>query len=214
MPIRIGVLALQGAFQLHRVHIEAAGADYVEVVGARDLESINGIILPGGESGTMLKLIDFVGIHTALAEFLESKPAWGICAGAILMAKTVCRPTQKSFGSMDVEIERNAYGRQRESSEEMVDGYKVSYIRAPKIRLVGPSVSVLATRGESPSWVECGNQMITTFHPEVNLMAPSPWHERLVRRGDPGLQLQRNPSSPCPQSPLESPDYFLKRWQR
>ena len=180
MPIKIGVLALQGAFQLHRSHLEAAGAEYVEVIEPRDLESIDGIILPGGESGTMLKLIDSVCIHKALADFLYAKPAWGICAGAILMARTVCNPTQKSFGTVDIEIERNAYGRQRESSEEIIKGYQVSYIRAPRISLVGPSVKVLCTRGESPSWVECAKQMVTTFHPEINLKTPSPWHVRFI----------------------------------
>lgn len=180
MPIRIGVLALQGAFRLHRPHLEAAGADYVEVIEPRDLESIDGIVLPGGESGTILKLIDSVCIHKALADFLNLNPAWGICAGAILMAKSVCNPTQESFRTIDIEIERNAYGRQRESSEEIIEGYKVSYIRAPRINLVGPSVNVLSTRGESPSWVECGKQMVTTFHPEINPMTPSPWHERFI----------------------------------
>lgn len=180
MPLRIGVLALQGAFCLHRPHLEAAGAEYMEVIESKDLNEIDALILPGGESGTMLKLIKAVGINEALANFLNSKPAWGICAGAILMAKTVRNPDQESFGIVDIEIERNSYGRQLESSEEIIKNYNVSYIRAPRISDVGSDVNVICKRGESPAWVEHGQYMVTTFHPEINLKVPSPWHLRLV----------------------------------
>ena len=130
--IKIGVLALQGAFQLHQRHIEALEAHYVPVVEKEDFENIDGLILPGGESGTMLKLIEAVGIKEVLRQLLNTKPAWGICAGAILMAKEVRNPAQPSLGVLDIEIERNAYGRQLESSQEMINNYWVSYIRAPK----------------------------------------------------------------------------------
>src|SRR4051812_17313410 len=96
---KIGVLALQGAFQLHRRHLEAAEAEYAEVVRAHQLDGIDGLILPGGESGVILKLIDSVGIGRELGAFLASKPVWGICAGAILLARTVRNPHQRSFGA-------------------------------------------------------------------------------------------------------------------
>lgn len=176
----IGVLSLQGAFALHRPHIEATGAVYREVVTTKDFAQIDGLIIPGGESGVMLKLIDTLGIEDTLHEFLQTKPSWGICAGAILLAKTVTNPTQKSFGLVDVTIERNSYGRQLQSSEETVASYKVSYIRAPRITKVGSRVQVLAQRDEDPTWVESGPRFLTTFHPETNLNYPSPWHKKLL----------------------------------
>ncbi len=177
--MRIGVLALQGAFRLHKSHVEATGAEYVEVTKEKDFESINGLILPGGESGTMLKLIEIVGIDHCLSNFLKTKPVWGICAGAILMAKKVQNPIQKSYSAIDIEIERNSYGRQLDSVEEIIDGYLVSYIRSPKIINTGPNIRILSSRSESPSWVESGQAMVTTFHPEINANAPSPWHQKL-----------------------------------
>ena len=178
--MRIGVLALQGAFALHQKHIEAMGAEYVPVVTADDFKTIDGIILPGGESGTMLKLIDSLGIEKTMNDFLKVKPSWGICAGAILLAKKVTNPDQKSFGVLDIEIERNAYGRQLESSEELVENYMVSFIRAPKISHVGPGLSVLSKRDQDPTWVLGQKSFVTTFHPETNLEFPSPWHRRFL----------------------------------
>ncbi len=180
--IKIGVLALQGAFKLNQSHIEALGLQYVEVVTAEDLERIDGLILPGGESAVMLNLMDAVGIKHSLQKFLNEKPVWGICAGAILMAKTVKNPDQFSFGTMDIEIERNAYGRQLESSQGIVDGYEVSYIRAPRILKVDTNLKVLSRRDELATWVESDFSMVTTFHPEANLKFPSPWHRRFADR--------------------------------
>ncbi len=179
--MRIGVLALQGAFHLHKSHIEAAGAEYVEVVNTSYFEKIDGLILPGGESATILKLIEIVGIEESLSDFLKTKPVWGICAGAILMAKKVQNPEQKCYGILDIEIERNSYGRQLESTEQMLDNYLVSYIRAPKIISTGNNVKVLAQRNGFPSWVEERNLMATTFHPEINHNMPSPWHKKFVK---------------------------------
>jgi 5'-phosphate synthase pdxT subunit len=182
---KIGVLALQGAFHLHKPHIEALGAEYVEITRPEDLGALDGLILPGGESGVMLKLIDATGMQKSLSDFLSKKPAWGICAGAILMAKKVTNPDQPAFGAMNVEIERNAYGRQLESIQESIDGYDgydVSYIRAPRIARVGSGVDILSRRDGSPTWVESGLSMMTTFHPETNLAAPSPWHRRFAER--------------------------------
>jgi 5'-phosphate synthase pdxT subunit len=177
--IKIGVLALQGAINLHRPHIEALGAKYVEVVTGDHLHEVDGLILPGGESGTMLKLMKVTGISDALSIFLKEKPAWGICAGAILMAKSVTNPEQEAFAAIDIEIERNAYGRQVDSTEDFINGYGVSYIRAPRILRVGQKVEVFAKREGYPTWVESGNTMVTTFHPEINLKVPSPWHKKL-----------------------------------
>lgn len=180
--IRIGVLALQGAFEVHRAHVEAAGAAYVEVITTKDFTKIDCLILPGGESGTVLKLIETVGIAAALADFVRTRPTWGICAGAILLAKAVLNPSQVSFAAIDIEIERNAYGRQLESTEALVNNYLVSYIRAPRISSVGSSVNTFCRRDEFPTWVENDHAMITTFHPELNLRTPSPWHQRLVAK--------------------------------
>lgn len=180
--VKIGVLALQGAFQLHQWHLEHIGAEYREVCTPEDFWQIDGLILPGGESGAMLKFIDTVGINETIAEFFKLKPVWGICAGVILMAKTVQNPAQRSFGVIDVVIERNAYGRQLNSSQEKVDDYEVSYIRAPKILNTGKDVNVYASRGESPTWIESGNLLATTFHPETNRSSSSPWHRRLIEK--------------------------------
>lgn len=179
--IQIGVLALQGAFQLHQQHLLAAGAEYVEVSEPKDLSTIDGIILPGGESGVQLRLVDCADLHTPLLQFLKSRPTWGICAGAILMAQSVTNPEQKSYSVMDIDIKRNAYGRQLNSSEEIIDGYQVSFIRAPLITRTGPSVDILSRKDGTPTWVECENKMLTTFHPELNPHTPSPWHRRLIK---------------------------------
>ena len=178
---KIGVLALQGAFHLHRPHIEAAHGEYVEVVIPHDFEKIQALILPGGESSTMLKLIDHVGLFKSLENFTKSKPVWGICAGAILLAKTVMHPKQFSFGVIDIEIERNSYGRQKQSCYESVNSYQVSYIRAPKITKASPKTIVHTQREGYPTWVTQTNVMVTTFHPETNLSLPSPWHRQLIQ---------------------------------
>jgi 5'-phosphate synthase pdxT subunit len=175
--IKIGVLALQGAIALHRPHIEAAGATYIEVTNSETLKTVDGLILPGGESGVMLKLIDVVGLKDDLTNFLKTKPAWGICAGAILIATAVHNPAQFSFSAIDIDIERNAYGRQLESSEDNIDGYQISYIRAPRITRVGNGVTIFAKRNQDPVWVESGKLTVTTFHPEINIYTPSPWHK-------------------------------------
>lgn len=180
--VRIGVLALQGAFRAHKPHIESLGAEYIEVINKDDFEIIDGLIVPGGESSTMLKLIHSVGIKDPLVEFMKTNPAWGICAGAILMAKRVYGPEQESLGVVNIEVTRNAYGRQLDSFEEIVSNYKVSYIRAPKISKTDFNLKVLGSREESPTWVESDLHMVTTFHPEMNLNYGSPWHQRLVEK--------------------------------
>jgi 5'-phosphate synthase pdxT subunit len=177
---KIGVLALQGAFALHRSHVEALGGEYYEVLKQQDFDSIDALILPGGESATMLKLLEASDLKKVLAEFSTEKPTWGICAGAILLARSVSNPQQESFSTIDVDIVRNSYGRQVDSKFEEFNGYRVAYIRAPRICRVGTEVRVLAQSGTDPTWVECRNVMLTTFHPETNSKAPSPWHQRLA----------------------------------
>lgn len=179
---KIGVLALQGAFHLHKPHIEALGAEYVECLKPEDFAIIDALILPGGESGVMLKLIEISGISQALLQTLQTKPCWGICAGAILMAKTVVNPRQKSLAVMDCEIERNSYGRQMQSRYQMIWDYEASLIRAPRILSYGLQVKVRGSLNGDPVWIESGNLMITTFHPETNLKAPSPWHQKLIAK--------------------------------
>lgn len=178
--LKIGVLALQGAFALHRPHIEAAGAEYVEVIKPADLEDIDGLILPGGESGTMLKLMDVVDLKKPLADFVAHKPSWGICAGAILIAKKVSQPSQFSFSAIDIEIERNFYGRQLQSCIDEVDQYSVAWIRAPKILKCGDDVHILSFHKGSPVAVRSKFTLATTFHPELATNCPSPWHRIFV----------------------------------
>ncbi len=180
--LTVGVLALQGAFQLHEWHLVTSGANYQEVTKPSDFKNLNGLILPGGESSTLLKLIEWSHLTEELILFLNSKPIWGICAGAILMAKSVKNPKQHSFQTLDIEIERNAYGRQQESQEAWIENYLVSYIRAPRISQVGPHIQILHQREGSPTCLETSRILVTTFHPEINRSTPSPWHTRFLEK--------------------------------
>jgi 5'-phosphate synthase pdxT subunit len=174
----VGVLALQGDFEAHQKALERAGAKAVPVRTERELESIDGLIIPGGESTTMLKLLQEEGLFEPLREFGRRKPIFGTCAGAILMAKEVLNPAQPSLGLCDLRIERNAYGRQLDSrvttihpeaelSNENADGLEAVFIRAPIIRSVGAGVKVLARYKGDPVLVEQGRHLIATFHPEL-----------------------------------------------
>lgn len=176
----IGVLALQGAVQPHKPHIEAAGADFRAVKTAEDFAVVDAFILPGGESTTMLKLIDTFGLWDALAENFAQKPVWGICAGSILIAEKVTNPAQKSFGLLPITVQRNGYGRQLESHHSEIDGYKVSFIRAPVFTNVGKDAQILAEHEGTPVWVQKGRIMATTFHPELTQDYPSPMHRHFI----------------------------------
>jgi 5'-phosphate synthase pdxT subunit len=169
---RIGVLALQGNFQAHCNALERAGAQAEEVRTAKDLESINGLIIPGGESTTMLKLLDEENLFEPLRGFGDKKPIFGTCAGAILLASEVLNPAQRSLGLMDLTVERNAYGRQIDSRIAQIDldGEKAEavFIRAPVIRRAGPETKVLATYLHTPVLVQHGRHMVATFHPELS----------------------------------------------
>lgn len=169
--LRIGVLALQGDFEAHRKALDRLGVESFEVRTAAELERAAGLIVPGGESTTMLKLLREEGLWELLAAFAHGRPVLGTCAGAILMAAHVTNPAQESLGLMDIDVERNAYGRQLHShvaAAEAEDGpLEAVFIRAPVIRRTGPGVRVLARYNGDPVWVEEGLHMAATFHPEL-----------------------------------------------
>lgn len=168
----IGVLALQGDFEAHaRALAEEGGVRVSEVRTAAELGQVDGLVIPGGESTTMLKLIHYENLWEPLAAYVRSRPVLGTCAGAILLAKEVCHPAQESFGAMDIDVERNAYGRQVDSSVAHIDSVwgplEAVFIRAPIIRRVGEGVRVLATYKGDPVMVEQGQCLVATFHPEL-----------------------------------------------
>src|SRR5579863_5318654 len=176
--MKIGVLALQGDFDAHRRRLEELGADVVLVRKPEQLEEIDGLVIPGGESGTFLKLLGEEGFEK-LKQFVRVKPTFGTCAGAILLATEVENPKQAGLGAIDIGIRRNAYGRQIDSS--IREGHFMSekpagsplemvFIRAPKIERIGPAVEIIATEGDdnAPVAVRQGRVMAATFHPELS----------------------------------------------
>jgi 5'-phosphate synthase pdxT subunit len=170
---RIGVLAIQGDYAAHADALAEAGATPVEVRKREELESLDGLIIPGGESTTMLKFLERGNLFEDLKSFCQSHPVFGTCAGAILLAREVRNPAQSSLGILDTVIERNAYGRQIDSSilfsDTKLPGGKLEmvFIRAPRIVETGPEVEVLAQREGRPTLVRQGNRMAATFHPEL-----------------------------------------------
>src|ERR1700686_1126323 len=169
--MKVGVLALQGDFDAHRRRLEQLGAEVVLVKKPQQLDEIDGLVIPGGESGTFLKLLGEEGFEK-LKEFVRLKPTLGTCAGAILLATEVENPQQAGLGAIDIRIRRNAYGRQIDSSipEGRLgnDPIEMVFIRAPKIERVGPDVIVIATEGNDPVAVRQGKVMAATFHPELS----------------------------------------------
>jgi len=167
----IGVLALQGDFAAHCLAVERAGGRAAEVRTAEELRVCDGLVIPGGESTTMLKLLNIEKLFEPLRRFGQTKPIYGTCAGAILLAKGVTSPAQASLQLMDIDVERNAYGRQVDSRIVSIEneGTKLEavFIRAPIIRRVGADVKVLASYAGDPVWIEDGHHMVTTFHPEL-----------------------------------------------
>lgn len=168
--MNIGVLALQGDFDAHRKRLQELGAKVVLVKKPEQLDEIDGLVIPGGESSTFLKLLGEAGFEK-LKQFVRLKPTFGTCAGAILLAAQVENPKQTGLGAIDIDIRRNAYGRQIDSSirEGSFGGSPIEmvFIRAPKIERVGPDVQVVATEGEDPVVVRQGKSMAATFHPEL-----------------------------------------------
>jgi pyridoxal 5'-phosphate synthase pdxT subunit len=169
--MKIGVLALQGDFDAHRRRLEELGAEVVLVRRPEQLDEVDGLVIPGGESGTFLKLLGEGGFEK-LKQFARLKPTFGTCAGAILLAREVENPKQAGLGALDIRIRRNAYGRQLDSSirEGTFGGSPIEmvFIRAPKIEQVGKDVEVLATEGSDPVVVRQGSVMAATFHPELS----------------------------------------------
>lgn len=173
MKKKVGVLALQGDFEAHAKALARAGADAVEVRSAGQLDRVDAPVIPGGESTTMLKLIEEEQLLDPLREFGRKKPIFGTCAGAILLASEVTHPAQRSLGLMDIGVERNAYGRQLDSHiarlqpEGLTGELEAVFIRAPIIRRVGGQANVLARHQGNPVLVEQGRHLVATFHPEL-----------------------------------------------
>src|ERR1044071_29350 len=168
---KIGVLALQGDFDAHRKRLEELGAEVVLVRNPEQLDELEGLVIPGGESSTFLRLLGEAGVEQ-LKEFVRVKPTFGTCAGAILLASEIENPKQSGLGVLDIRIRRNAYGRQLESSirEGKFEDAPIEmvFIRAPKIERVGKGVEVMATEGNDPVVVRQGKVMAATFHPELS----------------------------------------------
>jgi pyridoxal 5'-phosphate synthase pdxT subunit len=169
---RFGVLALQGDFAAHAAALGSAGADVREVRHVGELEGLAGLVIPGGESTTLLNLMGDEPWFEALKALHTAGGAlFGTCAGAIVLAREV-RPAQPSLGLLDVVVERNAFGRQAESFEMRIETAGVGpteavFIRAPRIRWVGPGVQTLASIDGEPVCVRSGRVLAATFHPEL-----------------------------------------------
>lgn len=167
----IGVLAIQGDFDAHRKRLEQLGVEVVLVRKPEQLDDIDGLVIPGGESGAFLKILGPQGFEK-LKQFVRLKPTFGTCAGAIMLAKEVTNPDQPGLGALDIRIRRNAYGRQIDSSiREGTFGespLEMVFIRAPKIEHLGPGVEVMAMEGNDPVVVRQGSAMAATFHPELS----------------------------------------------
>jgi 5'-phosphate synthase pdxT subunit len=176
----IGVLALQGAFEVHARRLAELGADTVLVRKPEELGFLDALVLPGGESTTFLKHLERAGFYEVLNEFVHTKPTFGTCAGCILLAKDVENPAQPSFGALDITVQRNAYGRQNDSaillSETALPGgpLEMVFIRAPRISRLGPGIQILATReapgsqAPDPTLIRQGHILAATFHPELS----------------------------------------------
>jgi pyridoxal 5'-phosphate synthase pdxT subunit len=171
--MKIGVLALQGDFDAHRRRLEELGAEVALVRNPEDFDGIDGLVIPGGESSTFLKLLGERTLRK-LDEFVHSEPTFGTCAGAIMLAREVDNPKQPGLNAIDIAIRRNAYGRQIDStilqSSSALGGepLEMVFIRAPRIESVGKDVVVLAKRGDDPVLVRQGKVMAATFHPELS----------------------------------------------
>lgn len=183
----VGVLALQGAFAKHIEMVKSLGVHAIEVRKPRDLEGCDGLIIPGGESTTILLNMQFMQFDKAIEAFAAKHPVFGTCAGLILMAKEIVGDPRKPFGLIDVSVQRNAYGRQADSFRSSVD-FQVDkqkkkvdglFIRAPKILTCGPAVHILGTVNGEPVVVRQGKHLASTFHPE--LIGDTTLHSYFIR---------------------------------
>jgi 5'-phosphate synthase pdxT subunit len=189
---KVGVLALQGDFEAHVRAVARAGAEPVLARTASDLKALDGLVIPGGESTTMMKLLSAEGMVEPLIEFGRTRPIFGTCAGAILLASEVTHPAQQSLALMDLTVERNAYGRQIDSRVAQLTpepdfaqrthagDLEAVFIRAPIIRHMGPGARVLAAYHGDPVLVEQGRHLVATFHPELS--SDSRVHELFVSK--------------------------------
>jgi pyridoxal 5'-phosphate synthase pdxT subunit len=170
----VGVLALQGDYEAHRAVLQRLGSETLLVRSPEELEGLDALVIPGGESSTFLKFLGRQGFFEKLKEFVRTKPTFGTCAGAILLAKEVVGPEQPSLAALDIRVRRNAYGRQLDSSIRQIqtqlapEPLEMVFIRAPKIERVGTGVEVLAQDGDDPVLVRHGKIMAATFHPELS----------------------------------------------
>lgn len=170
----IGVLAIQGDFAAHARALRRIGVEGVDVRRAFDLSALDGLIIPGGESTTMLKFIEEENLGEPITNFAgQGKPIFGTCAGAILLAREVYNPAQASLGLIDIAVERNGYGRQVDSFIGEIDTsipegpLEAVFIRAPKVKRVSREVEVLASLNDEPVLVRERNVLAATFHPEL-----------------------------------------------
>jgi 5'-phosphate synthase pdxT subunit len=175
----IGILALQGDFAAHAKSVQRVGARAADIRTSKDLAAIDGLIIPGGESTVMLKLLHQDAMMAALKDFAAQKPVFGTCAGAILLATKVLNPEQESLGVLDIDVERNAYGRQGASHIAVIEpsqefqkrvgagAVEAVFIRAPIIRRVGAAANVLMSHNGDPILIEQDRHMAATFHPEL-----------------------------------------------
>ncbi len=169
----VGVLALQGAFEVHARRLADLGANSTLVRKPSQLAELDALVIPGGESTTFLKHLERSGFYDVLQHFVQNKPVFGTCAGCILLAREVSNPPQPSLGALDIAVERNAYGRQNESTilttETSLPGgpLEMVFIRAPRITRISSQVEVLARRDGSPVLIRQGRILASTFHPEL-----------------------------------------------
>lgn len=185
--MRVGVLALQGDFSKHIEVLNSLGVETREVRKPQDLENCDGLIIPGGESTVMLRQLDFIHMREPLMAFAEKKPLFGTCAGLIIMSQHVQSSSLQPLKLLDVEVERNAFGRQVESFQsfitlefepEHIKLFPAFFIRAPRIRVCGTGVQILAKLKEEPILVRQGHHLGASFHPE--LTANPQVHEYLI----------------------------------
>lgn len=183
MPL-IGILALQGCVEPHAAHLKKLGHESRFIRQRQELEGIRALILPGGESTTMLKLAKQFGLWEPLKELAKEIPFWGICAGSILMARSVENPAQESLGVMEIDVRRNAYGRQLESFQQDLQtdaGPQAAvFIRAPKFLSWGPNVKVRGSLNGEAVFLDDNRHIVTAFHPE--LTENSWFHQLLLSR--------------------------------
>jgi pyridoxal 5'-phosphate synthase pdxT subunit len=176
-PATVGVLALQGAFAAHQRVLQQLGADTRQVRTPADLAAVDALIIPGGESTTMSRLLRTAGLFEPIAERLaQDMPVFGTCAGLILLATDVLdgRPDQQSFGMIDLAVRRNGYGRQVDSFERDItitssseSPFHAVFIRAPKVERVGDDVEVLASLDGTAVLARRGPVLVASFHPEL-----------------------------------------------